>query len=66
MAEAFKHQAHVWDKWQGIPWLVCNICGLVRLRNPITEWCDKHGCNHDEHPGYRKALERLCKPTAQA
>lgn len=53
------HSPHV---VKGIPWRVCRGCGLVYLRNPLTEWCIRQGCNHDEHPGYRSAVATLGRP----
>lgn len=51
---------HQFRKERGIPWPVCNRCGLVWLRNPLTAWCVRHGCWHEEHPGYRAAIRALC------
>lgn len=59
---AFTHRSHSYSKWKQLPWMICDICGLVRLRNPITDWCDRHGCNNDDHPGYKRAIATLCKP----
>ena len=51
---------HQFHSSKRTPWLLwCRICGLVRLKNEITDWCAAHGCWHDEHPGYRQALRRL-------
>jgi len=38
---------------------VCVRCGLMRLSNRITDWCVKHGCNHDDHPDYLNKLKEL-------
>jgi hypothetical protein len=51
---------HRWKGIKGIPWPVCTGCGLVRLKNAITEWAVKHGCDHAEHPGYPSAVKSLC------
>jgi hypothetical protein len=38
---------------------VCVKCGLMRLNNPITDWCVKQGCDHEEHPDYKRKLKEL-------
>jgi hypothetical protein len=38
---------------------ICQRCGLMRLRNPITQWCVKHGCYHEDHPLYKRKLKEL-------
>lgn len=53
MAEAYKMEPHHPVKWKGIPWVVCQKCGLVYLRNPLTEWSIKHGCNSSDHPQFK-------------
>ena len=30
----------------------CKKCGLVNLRNPLTEWCIAKGCDYDLHTQY--------------
>lgn len=34
----YKHEAHSWRKPKRYPWMVCQNCGLVALKNPLTEW----------------------------
>jgi len=34
-------------------------CGLIALRNELTRWCIRHGCDYDEHPGYAMAVKEL-------
>ena len=38
---------------------ICINCGLLRLRNALTDWCASKGCNYDDHPGYAAALRAL-------
>jgi hypothetical protein len=62
-SEQFTHEPHTWKpmragKGRSLPWLWCPRCGLVRLRNARTEWCIDHGCNYDDHPGYKQAMRR--------
>lgn len=52
-----QHEPHVFvsiTKRLTIP--MCRKCGLVRLRNALSDWCVKHGCNYDEHPGFAEAM----------
>lgn len=48
---------HRWVVNKHLPRQLCASCGLVRLRNRLTDWCVSHGCDHDEHPGYRTAIQ---------
>jgi len=47
--------------YRSIPWLVCSKCGLVRLRNPFTDWCVRNGCDADERPDYKKMRDKLTR-----
>jgi hypothetical protein len=38
---------------------VCGNCGLVRLKNLLTEWCVARGCDFREHPGFAEACRTL-------
>ncbi len=38
---------------------VCGECGLMRLKNLLTDWCAARGCRYDEAPGYEEALREL-------
>jgi ribosomal protein L32 len=38
---------------------VCSNCGLMRLRNALTDWCVAKGCDFREHPGFAAALRTL-------
>ncbi len=38
---------------------VCQGCGLLRLRNDLTEWAVKRGCDYREAAGYADALRML-------
>ena len=42
-----------------IPWLWCPKCGLLYLKNPITKWCIKMGCDHHYRPQYEHMLKKL-------
>lgn len=47
--------------YKGIPWLVCRKCGLIRLRNPLTDWCVKKGCNYNEDLNYKAVVKNLTR-----
>ena len=64
----FKHEAHAFVPLRSgrkskasLPWVWCQRCGLVLLRNPATDWCRQHGCNYDDHPQYAETMRRLLK-----
>ena len=38
---------------------VCINCGLLRLRNLLTDWCVARGCDFAEHPGFAEACRTL-------
>ena len=31
---------------------ICTGCGLLRLKNLLTEWCVMRGCDYQDHPQY--------------
>jgi hypothetical protein len=49
---------------KSLPWLYCAYCGLLYLRNPITKWCIKMGCNHSYHTQFNYMLKKLTKRRA--
>ena len=51
--------AHEFARLKAIPWPICRRCGLVWLRNPISDWAVRHGCGHADRPDYRAVLARL-------
>lgn len=55
--EAYKLHPHSWGQKKRIPWVVCKSCGLIGLRNSLTRWCEKMGCNFDRHPDYRRQAQ---------
>ena len=56
---AFKVEPHTFRSVRRMSWEVCTGCGLVRLKNQLTEWCVRNGCNYADHPGYRGAVATL-------
>lgn len=59
----FRYEPHAFKADRAVARLtgraVCVKCGLLRLKNLLTEWCVAKGCNFDEAPGYREALRAL-------
>lgn len=54
--EPYKMEAHQFKPTKKLAWLVCSSCGLVTLRNKLTTWCVRMGCNAGSHPGYKEAV----------
>jgi len=44
---------------KGLPWLYCPKCGLLFLKNSITKWCIRMGCDHEYHYQYKMMLKKL-------
>lgn len=59
--EPYKYVPHNFVTHKKIPKPFCQICGLVNVRNPITEWAIKKGCNNADHPQYKQVLKKLTK-----
>jgi hypothetical protein len=55
-----KSKTHIWINPGNILYKpYCRRCGLVKLNNPITNWCVSQGCYYDEHPKYKQTLKRM-------
>ena len=54
----YSYEPHSTVSLKGTPWPYCKYCGLVYLRNRITRWCIRMGCNADYHPQFQKMLNR--------
>lgn len=56
-------EGHAWKADRPVAKLtsraICIHCGLLRLRNLLTDWCVRQGCNYEDHPGYTQAMRRL-------
>lgn len=62
--QAYKMEPHIFTTFsKRLPYLVCKHCGLLSLRNELTEWCRRMGCNASDHPEYN-ARCRSAKPKA--
>ncbi len=53
-SESYKMHGHSFTKRKRLPWVICQTCGLVSLRNGLTAWCDKMGCLYSRHPEYHR------------
>lgn len=54
----YSYEPHSPKMIKGIPWPCCKYCGLVYLKNSISRWCIKMGCNSDYHPKFKHMLKR--------
>lgn len=34
----------------------CVACGLIYMKNGLSEWAAKQGCNYKEHPSFKTKL----------
>jgi hypothetical protein len=50
----YEYEPHSVSKMKGIPWSVCNRCGLIYLHNDFTQWAIKKGCNNEDHQEYER------------
>ena len=53
----YSYESHSTQKIKGMPWLYCKHCGLVFLRNKLTNWCAKMGCNYSYHKNYESQIK---------
>ena len=54
----FINEPHNPVKLGKLPWLYCIKCGLIYLNNDISKWAIAKGCNHSEHPDYKRRLNK--------
>ena len=59
---SYKYESHSPVKYKQLSWMVCANCGLIYIRNEITQWALKKGCNHTEHPEYGGMLKKCSIP----
>jgi hypothetical protein len=57
----YSYEPHAPVPLKGTHWVYCKYCGLVYLKNKMTRWCIKMGCNSDYHPQFKQVLERMSK-----
>lgn len=50
--QTYKLEPHAFVPAKKLAWLRCKKCGLLTLRNQLTEWCERMGCNASDHPEY--------------
>jgi hypothetical protein len=59
MAEQYKAEPHSYysfGKKTKVAHLYCGHCGFIYLKNELSEWVAKVGCNYREHPSYKNKL----------
>jgi len=47
--ETYTFESHSIKMIKRIPWPICKHCGLIFLKNKVSRWCVKNGCNHSLH-----------------
>lgn len=57
--QPYKLEPHTFKPVKRLAWLRCSHCGLLTLRNELTAWATRMGCNAADHPDYRSRLRRL-------
>lgn len=57
----YNYVGHSWVPIKGVGKMVCKSCGLVALRNPLTDWCVDKGCNYDVHSSYKHKVKTLTR-----
>ena len=55
----YKYESHTPTRIKGIPWTLCKHCGLVYLKNSLTQWCIAKGCLSCYHSDYNSVLRKL-------
>lgn len=58
--EKYDFSPHQPQKVKYVPWPVCR-CGLIYLKNTLTQWCVSKGCNYELHPDYARKVKELGK-----
>lgn len=56
---SYTMEPHRWKPMKGISRDRCVKCGLLALRNKFSEWCARMGCEHAEHPAYKRQRDTL-------
>ena len=57
----YKHTGHTWTPLKGVGKQVCKGCGLIALRNPLTDWCVEKGCYYEAHPQFKSKVKSLTR-----
>ena len=55
----YSYEKHSPIQLKGVPWLYCKYCGLVYLKNRLTGWCIRMGCNNSYHPQYNQMVKKF-------
>jgi hypothetical protein len=55
--EPYKNEPHNFNyHLTGTAYRYCVHCGLVAMRNELSQWAIKQGCNYKDHPSYSSKL----------
>ncbi len=57
--EPYQYEPHHWFQQQYFT--SCAKCGLIRLRNQLTDWSIDKGCNFSDHGQFRKMVDQYTK-----
>lgn len=50
--QVYHLEPHAFVPSKKLAWLRCKHCGLLTLRNELTDWAIRMGCNAKDHPDY--------------
>ena len=58
--EAYVYEPHSFTS-KAYHWWMCSKCGLLRLKNGLTEWSVEKGCKADLHPAFKSVVRMYTK-----
>lgn len=59
----YKMIPHQFAQKKGLGKQVCKGCGLVALKNKLTQWAINKGCLNEYHAGHTAAIKRYTRAT---
>lgn len=57
-AASYKLVGHQFQQRKRCPYPVCKSCGLVRLRNRLTGYAERYGCDYRKHAAFKAEEKR--------
>lgn len=57
-AQKYTLESHSFPGWRVCNWLCCTKCGLLRLRNSLTDEAVRLGCNYSDHPNWKRLVHQ--------
>lgn len=55
----YSYESHSTLNLKGTPYVYCRYCGLVFLKNELTRWCIRMGCNNKYHPLFKQMVHKF-------